>query len=302
MNISENLSNSFEFAKKLSTDVGRLVILIVLDFIPVANWIVIGYAARVLREAPGSQAPPKLENYGSLLVDGAKIFFASFIYMLIPIILIAAGAVSIFGGFSSLEGGSTGSDIVLGGTGVALFLIGIILAFFFLIILGVAIAHMTKTGKFGKAFAFGELLSIIRGIGWGKYLGWVIVTSIIALIVGGLAGRIPFVGWLISAIVAPFLNVFIFRSLGDLYNDGAPPELRSVSTGSEPGAIVCSACGTHMQSHHKFCPTCGALAPVGSSPAPSTPAATESFKYCVSCGGKLPVNAEFCGACGAKQS
>ena len=301
MNISENLSNSFEFAKKLSTDVGRLVILIVLDFIPVANWIVIGYAARVLREAPGSQAPPRLENYGSLLVDGAKVFFASFIYMLLPIILIAAGAVSVFGGLSSLEGGSTGSDIALGGTGAALVLIGVILAFFFLIILGVAIAHMTKTGKFGKAFALGELLGIIRGIGWGKYLGWVIVTSIIALVVGGLAGRIPFVGWLISAIVAPFLNVFIFRSLGDLYNDGAPPELRSISTSSEPGAIVCSACGTHMQSHHKFCPTCGAPAPVSSTPT-QPPAATESFKYCISCGGKLPVNAEFCGACGAKQS
>jgi len=302
LNITENLNNSFEFAKKLSTDVGRLIILIVLDFIPVANWIVIGYAARVLREAPGSQTPPKLENYGSMLIDGAKIFFASFIYMLIPTIFIVAGAASVLGGTFSLQEQSAASGIVLGGTGLVLFLVGIILAFFFLILLGVAIAHMVKTGKFGKAFAFGELISIIRGIGWGKYLGWVIVTSIIALLVGGLAGRIPYVGWLISAIISPFLTVFIFRSLGDLYNDGVPPEFRT-TTVTEPGAKVCSACGTHMQPHHKFCPTCGAPAPVSSSstsPKPTEP--TESSKYCVSCGGKLPSSVMFCGYCGAKQN
>ncbi|MFI5448174.1 MAG: DUF4013 domain-containing protein [Candidatus Bathyarchaeia archaeon] len=304
MNITENLSNSFEFAKKLSTDIGRLIILIVLDLIPVANWIVIGYAARVLREAPGSQTPPKLENYGGMLVDGAKIFFASFIYMLIPTIFIVAGATSILGGTFSLEEQTAASGIVLGGTGVVLLLVGIILAFFFLIVLGVAIAHMVKTGKFGKAFAFGELISIIRGIGLGKYLGWVIVTSIIALLVGGVAGRIPFVGWLISAIVSPFLTVFIFRSLGDLYNDGVPSEFRTATSITEPGPIVCSACGTHMQSHHKFCPTCGAPAPVSSQSAtskqPTEP--TGSFKHCVSCGGKLPSAAVFCGSCGAKQN
>ncbi|HYW02271.1 MAG TPA: DUF4013 domain-containing protein [Candidatus Acidoferrum sp.] len=302
MNITENLGNSFEFAKKLSTDISRLIILIVLDLIPVANWIVIGYAARVLREAPGSQTPPKLENYGGMLVDGAKIFFASFIYMIIPALFIVAGDASVGGAFS-LEEQTTAPGIVLGGTGIVLLVVGIILAFFFLIILGVAIAHMVKTGKFGKAFAFGELVSIIRGIGWGKYLGWVIVTSIIALLVGGVAGRIPYVGWLISAIISPFLTVFIFRSLGDLYNDGAPPDFRTATSITEPGAIVCSACGTHMQSHHKFCPTCGAPAPVSSQSATSKPIEpTESFKYCVSCGGKLPSSAVFCGCCGAKQN
>jgi RNA polymerase subunit RPABC4/transcription elongation factor Spt4 len=296
MNISENLNNSFEFAKKLTRDTGRLIVLIVLGLIPVANWIVVGYAARVLREAPAGQTPPKLENYGRLLVDGAKIFFASLVYMLIPTILIVVGAISALGGAFSSQEETVTSGIMLGGAGVALLLVGLILAFFFLIVLGVGIAHMVKTEKFGQAFAFGELISIIRGIGWAKYLGWVIVTSIIALLVGGVTGRIPFVGWLISAVVSPFLTVFIFRSLGDLYNDGAPPGLRTTS--SVTGAIACAACGTTLQSHHKFCPTCGAPAPVTSKPTE----AGESFKYCVSCGGKLPSSAMFCGSCGAKQT
>ena len=88
MDLAENLSNSFEYARKLFGDIGRLVILIVLDLIPVVNWIVVGYAARALKESPGSEAPPKLEDYGRMFVDGAKVFFASLIYMLIPLILI----------------------------------------------------------------------------------------------------------------------------------------------------------------------------------------------------------------------
>jgi len=71
LDLAENLSNSFEYAKKLFTDFGRLIILIVLDLIPLVNWIVTGYAAKVLRESPGGDAPPKLEKYGDMFVDGA---------------------------------------------------------------------------------------------------------------------------------------------------------------------------------------------------------------------------------------
>lgn len=91
MDLAENLSNSFEYARKLFSDIGRVIILIVLDLIPLVNWVVVGYAARVLKESPGADAPPKLEKYGELFVGGAKIFFASLIYMIIPLLLIVAG-------------------------------------------------------------------------------------------------------------------------------------------------------------------------------------------------------------------
>jgi MFS family permease len=295
LNLSENLSNSFEFAKKLLSDGGRLIILIVLDIIPIVNWIVIGYAARVLRESPSTETPPKLEKYGEMFVDGAKVTFASLIYMLVPTILIATGASSLFAGMLSLQGGFAAPSVMLGGTGVVLLLVGILLGIILLLLLAAGMAHMLKTGKFGKAFAFGEILRIIRGIGWGKYIAWIVVLVIISMIIGGVAGLIPYVGWVISAIISPILSVFIFRSLGLLYNEGAPPELRV-----QPNAVsslVCSSCGTPLQPHHKFCPTCGAAAPT---PPPPTPVA-ESQKSCVSCGAKLPASAKFCGTCGANQ-
>jgi hypothetical protein len=295
MNLSENLNNSFNYAKKLLSDGGRLIILIVLNLIPLVNWIFVGYAARVLREAPASEAPPKLEKYGDLFTDGAKVSIASMIYMIVPLALIISGAISMGAGIFSAESPS----LMLGGVGVLLMLVGLLLAFVFLIFLGVGIAHMVKTEKFRKAFAFGEILSIIGRIGWGKYIGWAVVTAIIAFVVGGLAGSIPYVGWLLSAVISPFLFIFIFRSLGDLYNDGARPELRLPETTAVETSVVtttpviCTACGAHLQPHHKFCPACGAPAPIP---------AVEKSRFCIACGARIPTMAGFCGSCGAKQN
>jgi hypothetical protein len=296
MNLTENFSNSFNYTKKLLGDGARTILLIILDIIPIANWIVIGYGARVLREAPASEVPPKLENYGNLFVEGAKVFFASFIYMLIPIVLIAAGAASLFAGFFSMEG-TTVPSLALGGAGIVAVLAGIILGFFLLILLGVGIAHMVKTGKFSKAFAFGEIFKIISGIGKVKYLGWVILTALIAILIGAITGRIPYIGWLLSAVISPFFTVFIFRSLGDIYNDGAPAELKIGTGPPSSGGVVgikCASCGMALQPHHKFCPACGAPAPV--------PSVVEGTKFCIACGASMPATASFCGSCGQKQN
>jgi len=226
MDLSDNLNNSFAFARKLFSDFGRLIILIVLDIIPIVNLIVTGYASRVLKESPGADSPPKLENYGDLFIDGLKIVIASIIYMLIPLILIVAGFGSFFaamvtgGGPNFMWGGFTPAYMgLLGGTGVVFVLVGLLVAFVMLILLAAGIAHMIKTGKFGKAFAFGEILGIIGKIGWGKYIAWLILIVVLAAIVGAIAGAIPYVGWIIAAIIGPALAVFYFRSLGLLYSE-----------------------------------------------------------------------------------
>ena len=227
MDLSQNLNNSFEYAKKLFSDFGRLIILIILDLIPIVNWIVIGYAARVLKESPGADAPPKLEDYGGMFVAGAKVFFAALIYMIIPLILLAAGIGSMaaamfptFGPDFVMSGFSPAQFFMFGGIGLSLIILGVIVAFFMLIVLAAGIAHLIKTGSFGKAFAFGEIFRLIGKIGWGKYLAWVILVAIIAGMVGAIVGSIPYVGWLIQAIIAPALSVFFFRSMGLLYSEG----------------------------------------------------------------------------------
>jgi hypothetical protein len=294
MNLGDNFSDSFEYTKKLLSDAGRLIIIIALSVIPIVDWIVIGYQARVLKESPGTGTPPKLENYGELFVGGAKVCFASLIYMVIPFILIIVGAVGAFAGFMPSQSLAIAPMLVMGGEGVGILLVGIILALLLLIFLGVGLAHMIKTGKFGKAFAFGEIFGIIRGVGWGKYLGWIVVTVVISVILGGISGAIPIAGSIIAAILQPIFGVFIFRSMGLLYNDGAPAELK-VQAPAVTG-IACASCGTPLQPHHKFCPNCGAAVPT---PPPATEPGT---KFCISCGAKIPSTAVFCGSCGAKQT
>jgi len=293
VNLGDNFSDSAEYAKKLFSDIGRLIILIVLSIIPIVEWIVLGYMARVLKESPGTGTPPKLENYGQLFVDGAKIFFATLVYMLIPIILIIVGGVGTFAGLTSSQGSMMVHAVLVGGTGLIILLIGVILAILLSIILGAGLAHMIKTGKFGNAFAFGEIFKIIRGIGWLKYLGWIVITAIISFVLLAISGAIPIVGSIIAAIVQPILYVFVFRSLGLLYNDGAPAGLK-VQAPLVTG-LACASCGTQLQPQQGFCPNCGAAAP-------TPPVTQSSTKFCISCGAKMPATANFCGSCGAKQT
>jgi hypothetical protein len=293
MNLIENLINSLNYTKKLLDDGGRIIILIILYLIPILNWIVLGYGVRILKEAPNSEVPPKLDGYGGLLIDGAKVFFATSIYMIVPLFLIALGIASLAAGEFFIQQ-VAGTSLALGGAGVTLVLVGLILAFFALILLGVGIAHMAMTGKFGKAFAFGEIFRIVNVIGKVKYLGWVIITGLIAILLVGLAASVPYIGWLLTAILSPFLATFIFRSLSILYNDGTLPELKMANVSSGMAEIKCATCGAPLQPHHKFCPACGAPAP-----APNT---VKGARFCIGCGRRIPVTATFCGWCGAKQN
>lgn len=301
MNLRENLNNSFDYAKKLLSDVGRLIILIVLDlpFLFVINWIALGYAARVLRESPGPDAPPRIEKYGEMFVDGAKVFFVILIYMAIPLLLIFAGVGSVILGAYMSQGQASISGMVLSGTSSLLLLVGLVLMLVFGVMLGAGMAHMIKTGKFGKAFALGEIFGVIRGIGWGKYIGWLVTAFVIPLIIAAIAS-IPYIGWIISIVISPIWLVFVFRSLGLLYNDGASPELRAQPTSSAPGGLTCASCGGTLQPYHKFCPSCGAAVPA---PTTQSLASTSeaAAKFCINCGARLPTSAIFCGSCGAKQ-
>jgi ribosomal protein L40E len=300
VNLGENFSNSFDYAKKLFSDIGRLIILIILTIIPVADLIVVGYAARVLRESPGSEGPPKLERYGELFVDGVKVFFASLIYMIVPAILIGAGIGSLVAGVLMAGELAGASALALGGTGLVLLIVGIILAFFLFLLLGAGLAHMIKTGKFGRAFAFGEILRIIRGIGWLKYVGWAIIIYVLWIIIAAII-RIPVLGGIIFVVVLPVFSTFVFRSLGLLYNEGAPAELKAQAMPATAGGSVCVSCGAPLQPFHKFCPSCGTAAPVPPMLSPLTPATMEGSKFCISCGAKLAPGTKFCGSCGAKQ-
>jgi hypothetical protein len=263
LDLGQNINQSIDYAKQLFSEAGRLVILIILDIIPIINLIVAGYMARVIRETPSVDAPPKLENYGNMWIDGLKIAIASLIYMIVPVILIILGGMSLFAGFMMPHFGPGLKGIPFMfmpvGLGVVLFGIGVIFAFLVAIILAMAIVHMIKTDNFGKAFAVGEILGVIGKIGWGSYIVWLIVIFIFAVIVGAI-GAIPAIGWLISLVISPIFGVFIARSAALTYASSESPTTTTGPTataGAPAGKKFCISCGAEIPDEATFCPGCG---------------------------------------------
>jgi len=61
------------------TDIGRLILLIVLNIVPIVNFIVVGYAVKVVRETPSSNEPPALRGYVEMWIQGLKVTVAAII-------------------------------------------------------------------------------------------------------------------------------------------------------------------------------------------------------------------------------
>lgn len=254
MDISQIIGDSFEYAKKLFSDLGRLIILVVLNIIPIVNLIVVGYQTRVIKETPASREPPPLRDYGDLFIQGLKVTIAVFLYMLVPMVLISLGA---FGFFMPMMKIPSFLPAVMG---IGLLAVGTLLAFCIAIIAAMAIVHMLKNNSFGKAFAVGEILQIIGKIGWGKYIIWLIIMFVISLVVGAL-GSIPLIGWLLSLIISPVLGVFTMRSAALIYSEAVPSA--EAPTAPPPAGVTsavkfCPHCGTRMSTDAAFCPNCGA--------------------------------------------
>lgn len=217
MDISENLNNSASFTGKIFNNLGNLILLIVLNIIPVINLIVLGYMAKIVKESP--EEPPKLSDYGKLFVDGLLVLIAIIIYALIPIIVMGIG---IFASMPTFMWGSAPSlawsiSWIFGNT---IFWLGVILLFIFLIIGTMAIGNMIRTGNFSKLFAFSENWGLIKGVGLGSYLIWLVVMFVILLIVGAIGQAVPYVG---GAIVGVFYYLFFGKSLALILDDVQSP-------------------------------------------------------------------------------
>jgi len=254
LDLGQNINSSIDYARRLFDDFGRLAILIVLTIIPIAQLIICGFMARIIKETPESNTPPKLEKYGKLWIDGLKIAVVAIIYMIIPAVLIAAGAVTLFAPYMAGPYSPAVWSVPLG-FGVVLMAVGIILAFAVAIIMAMAIVHSVKTGSFGKAFAVGEIVKIIGKIGWGQYVIWLIVMFIFAIIVGAI-GAVPVIGWLISIIVSPIFGVFASRSAALMYTDAVAPGTTSAAVATTEKKF-CMSCGAQIPAGATFCPVCG---------------------------------------------
>jgi hypothetical protein len=210
MDLSDNLNRSASFVGKLFSDVGNLLILIVLGIIPIVNLIVTGYFARIVRENP--EEPPKLSDYGKLFIDGLLVVIAGIIYMIVPIIILGVGIAFSIGGYAFYSPMSLLSSLLSSG----LVIVGVILAFIFAIFGVIAIGNMIRTGNFSKIFAFSENWQLIQRIGLGNYILWLVVMFVIGLIAVAIGSEIH---WVVGSILGALLEVFYGKSLALMMNE-----------------------------------------------------------------------------------
>lgn len=207
--VGEIASESWSFMVKLLGDIGNLILLIVLNVIPVVNFIVLGYFKRVVRF--DLKEPPKLDDFGGLFVEGLKLVIAALVYAFVPLIIMAVGFASmLFGGFPGR---------LLGWTLIA---VGVLMVIAILFIGLPALAIFMRTDDFSKIFAFGEAWNLIQAFGLGNYVILYIVIVVFGLITSAIGSLIPWVG---SAILGVFSGAFAFKAISLFVNLRYPVRL-----------------------------------------------------------------------------
>ncbi|MCW4019415.1 MAG: DUF4013 domain-containing protein [Candidatus Bathyarchaeota archaeon] len=219
MSLVDNLNEAARYTGKIFQRLGDLLVLFIISIIPIVNFIAIGYYARIVKEGSSSEVPPRLERYGDMFVEGLKIVVVGIIWALIigVISVIIARPFLALAFFSSFADPLFFTSAWLFTLGPFLAIFGII-AFLLGIIAFMGVIHMVKTGSFGKAFAFGEILNAIGKIGWLRYLAFFAVAFIASAIVSVLSSAFGPFGWVVSAVLSVLEGLFIARTIGLLYD------------------------------------------------------------------------------------
>jgi hypothetical protein len=196
-----------ESVKRPFTDIGKLVLGIVISIIPIVNFMFSGYLLNVAKSAMKKDMElPKWENWGTLFVEGLLAFVIGIIYML-PVVVILGGLLLV-GGLSVpglITGGMLGMAGVMAGLGmyiVVLVIIALVLGF----LSTVALLTYAETRDFSSAFAFRD---IIKKAFTGTYIVGFIITMVIVGVIAFIIGLIPVIG----PVIGQFLSTFIVGTI-----------------------------------------------------------------------------------------
>ncbi len=222
MEYGNMIGESFTYVKEgIIDNVNKWLLLMVATILLTIP--LMGYIMNVYR---GVKPAPDVKEWGRLFVDGILLFIVGIIYA-IPIIILefliagTAFASMIGDNPAAMVSGMLGAGILA----VILIVVTIIVA----LLSPVGIIRFARTGNFGEAFNFGEIIATIKKIGWLSYiLALVIITIIVAIpvlivwfILMALMLALPIIGIVIAGlvflIILPVISVFEARYLTSVY-------------------------------------------------------------------------------------
>jgi Protein of unknown function (DUF4013) len=218
----------------------------------ISGLLIDGYLFKIVKTSlDGGNKLPEFNDWKNLLLNGLKVFITFIFYLILPpfvilfLLFLLTGGLSFFG-LDVLMGGSDMSPLNFLTTMILpiienLFIIAvsllnqyaIILLAEFIVILPfflVAVSNMAYEGEFRDAFRFGELIEILRDIGWLNFIKWYIATGVIFLLLFGLGtlisliisisyGSILFylIPLLLSLILLPYVQMYYVRAVALVY-------------------------------------------------------------------------------------
>lgn len=231
-----------EAIKKPFTNIVKLVIGVVLSFIPIVNWIAKGFAIENsgLGKNKSSAKMPEWKDWGDLFIKGLLSDIIFFIYALPAVLVLLIGVGLTIGSLIGVYMGSVVSSELLASvkmgetspnvigqlvsqnwamavpaliTMAPIFLVGAILMLLAVYVSPIAVLNYIKNRKFSEAFNF-KVVS--KKVFTGKYFVVWLVAMIITAVLAAILSFIPIIGKGIAIFVAA---VIYYSLYGQVYRE-----------------------------------------------------------------------------------
>jgi hypothetical protein len=197
--------------------VGRIIIggvLAIFSILVLPAFILFGYLVAVIRETiAGKDEPPEFAHWGELLKDGFIAIVISFIYSIVPVVVIGGIGAVLLGGGSAVGGDGGG---LLAGFGVLSILLLIPIFFLIYYIVPAAISAYADQNAIGAAFSLERLKPVLLS---SSYLVAVLSPIIVGVAIQVATAVLSIT--VVGLVLVPFLqfygNVAIFRMFGNAY-------------------------------------------------------------------------------------
>jgi len=178
-------------------------VLLFFSFLFVPLLLVYGYLVRVIDGSLDDEpTPPVFDEWGDMLLEGAKAWVVGLVYMLVPILV---AGVTIGGAIlSTLAGSGPGLALAQMFVGLAL---STALGLVFGYVAVAAIVNFARVGTVSAGFAFGDikpvLLSRDSAVAWLLSVGVFVVAGVIT----GVLNTVPLLGAVVGAFVSFYAAV-----------------------------------------------------------------------------------------------
>lgn len=168
------------------------------SFLIIPGLMALGYSLRVIQSTiVGVDEMPDFDNSGKLISDGLNYVGASIIYR-IPVYAII---------FLLIFSGNPNFATNLFSLSVLTVIVGFIIDIVFLL----ALANMAIEEKFRAAFDFKKIFAMIKKIGWGNYLFYLVVyTIIVQVLTTVVTSANPYLTTMIGTIGGLALYILIY--------------------------------------------------------------------------------------------